>query len=122
MYNSKILANNIKNLAKKRGVLITTMLKDCKLNVNAINQISDKNGMSSFRLAKIADYLNCSVDYLLGRTNNPEINQPIFDVEEIIDDFENLSNKNQEDFIKYLNSLVVEQKKEFNNKINEEAN
>ncbi len=22
-------------------------------------------------LAKIADYLNCSVDYLLGRTNNP---------------------------------------------------
>ena len=26
-------------------------------------------------LAKIADYLNCSVDYLLGRTDNPEINK-----------------------------------------------
>lgn len=25
--------------------------------------------------AKIADYLDCSVDYLLGRTDNPEINR-----------------------------------------------
>ena len=25
-------------------------------------------------LVKIADYLNCSVDYLLGRTDNPNIN------------------------------------------------
>jgi len=30
--------------------------------------------MSSFSLAKIADELDCSVDYLLGRTDNPEIN------------------------------------------------
>nr|DAR47104.1 MAG TPA: repressor protein [Caudoviricetes sp.] len=26
-------------------------------------------------LAKIADVLGCSVDYLLGRTDNPEINR-----------------------------------------------
>lgn len=26
-------------------------------------------------LVKIADYLGCSVDYLLGRTDNPEINK-----------------------------------------------
>ena len=26
-------------------------------------------------LVKIADYLDCSVDYLLGRTDNPEINK-----------------------------------------------
>ena len=26
-------------------------------------------------LLKIADYLDCSVDYLLGRTDNPEINR-----------------------------------------------
>ncbi len=24
---------------------------------------------------KIADYFNCSIDYLLGRTNNPEVNK-----------------------------------------------
>lgn len=26
-------------------------------------------------LIKVADYLDCSVDYLLGRTDNPEINR-----------------------------------------------
>ena len=26
-------------------------------------------------LAKIADYLECSVDYLLGRTDKPDVNQ-----------------------------------------------
>lgn len=26
-------------------------------------------------LIKIADYLDCSVDYLLGRTDNPEVNK-----------------------------------------------
>jgi len=29
--------------------------------------MTDNKGMSSFYLAKIADYLDCSVDYLLGR-------------------------------------------------------
>ena len=29
----------------------------------------------NFFIAKIADYLGCSVDYLLGRTDNPEINK-----------------------------------------------
>lgn len=49
------------------------MLVDCSLGVNAIRQINDTKGMASFSLAKIADYLDCSVDYLLGRTDNPEV-------------------------------------------------
>lgn len=31
--------------------------------------------VSSEKLVLIADYLGCSVDYLLGRTDNPEINR-----------------------------------------------
>lgn len=37
-----------------------------------------KNGVklpSLDNLIKIADYLDCSVDYLLGRTDKPEINK-----------------------------------------------
>lgn len=49
------------------------MLVDCSLGVNAIRQINDTKGMASFSLAKIADYLDCSVDYLLGRTDNPTV-------------------------------------------------
>ncbi|MFR3653073.1 XRE family transcriptional regulator [Dysosmobacter welbionis] len=52
-----------------------TLLADCELGVNAIRQINDKKGMASYSLARIADALDCSVDYLLGRTDNPEINK-----------------------------------------------
>lgn len=31
--------------------------------------------ISSEFLVAIADYLDCSVDYLLGRTDNPEVNK-----------------------------------------------
>ena len=37
-----------------------------------------KNGVklpSMHNLVKIADYLDCSIDYLLGRTDNPKINK-----------------------------------------------
>ncbi len=36
---------------------------------------SGKREPVSEYLIKLADYLDCSVDYLLGRTNNPEINK-----------------------------------------------
>ena len=52
------------------------MLEDCGLNKNAISTMLSRNSMpKADNLAKIADYLNVSVDYLLGRTNNPDINK-----------------------------------------------
>lgn len=75
MYNAQELVQRIRNQAKKQNILIRDMLLACELNINAISQINDKKGMASFSLAKIADYLDCSVDYLLGRTDNPEINR-----------------------------------------------
>lgn len=75
MYNAQILAQRIKARAKEKDVLIRDMLSMCGLSINAISQITDKRGLSSFSLAHIADYLDCSVDYLLGRTDNPEVNK-----------------------------------------------
>lgn len=74
MYNAQELSKRIKDYAKKRNILIRDMLAHYGLNVNTINRISDKNGLSAFSLAKIADYLDCSVDYLLGRTDIAERN------------------------------------------------
>lgn len=70
MYSAQILVNNIKHRAKSKNILIRDMLLNCGLNVNSLSQISDKKGLSSFSLAKIADCLDCSVDYLLGRTSS----------------------------------------------------
>lgn len=75
MYNAQELTSRIKNRAKEKNVLIRDMLSACDLSINAISQISDKKGLACFPLARIADYLDCSVDYLLGRTDNPEVNR-----------------------------------------------
>ena len=71
MYVSQATRDRIKKIVKKKGFVITKMLEDCGLNTNTLNQISEERGLSSFNLAKIADYLDCSVDYLLCRTENP---------------------------------------------------
>lgn len=72
MYNAQNLTEKIKKVAKNKNILIRDMLTECGLSINAISQITDKKGLSSFSLAAIADHLDVSVDYLLGRTENPE--------------------------------------------------
>ena len=71
MYIAQTLKDRIKNQCKAKDISIKTMLSDCGLSINAISQINNTGGMYSFNLAKIADYLDCSVDYLLGRTDDP---------------------------------------------------
>lgn len=75
MYNSQEIAARIKSRAKQKGVSIGEMLSSCELGINTISKMSKGNDMLSKNLAKIADYLDCSVDYLLGRTDNPEVNR-----------------------------------------------
>lgn len=75
MYIAQTTKNRIKQICKDKKLNAKQMLLDCSLGANAIQQINDTKGMASFSLAKIADYLDCSVDYLLGRTDNPEVNK-----------------------------------------------
>ncbi len=75
MYIAQTTKNRIKQLCKAKKINMESMLLECSLGVNAIRQINDTKGMASFSLARIADYLGCSADYLLGRTDNPEINR-----------------------------------------------
>ena len=103
MYNSQNLVENIKAIAKSKNILVKEMLTDCDLNVNALNQMSDKKGISSFSLAKIADYLNVSIDYLLGRTCISEIEQIDSMTQILIKHFNKLS---PQDKIDFLNEIV----------------
>ena len=70
MYNAQDIATRIKGCAKKSGVPLRQVLTDCGLNVNTLNQLTDRKGLSSVSACKIADYLNVSVDYLLGRSDD----------------------------------------------------
>lgn len=75
MYDSQKIAMRIKSMAKSQNISLKDMLSECSMGINTISQMSKGNDMLSKNLAKIADYLDCSVDYLLGRTDNPEINK-----------------------------------------------
>lgn len=72
MYNPSQLANTIKNVAKSKGIAIGDMLKNCDLGINTISHLNHGKSIAFDSLAKIADYLDVSVDYLLGRTEDPE--------------------------------------------------
>ena len=71
MYNAQDVTKRIKSKAKEKSITLKEMLSSLELGINALQNVSDK-GIASFSLAKIADYLDCSVDYLLGRTTDPE--------------------------------------------------
>ncbi len=52
------------------------MLADCGLSVNTLSSMQAGGFYPRLEaIAKIADYLDCSVDYLLGRTDNPDVNR-----------------------------------------------
>lgn len=74
MYKSTNVAKRIKALAKSKGITIGALLMNCGLGENTLSHMHHGSMPKSENLAKIADCLDCSVDYLLGRTNNPEIN------------------------------------------------
>lgn len=75
MYITQNIANRIKVRLKNQQINTKTMLSDLDMGINSISEFSKGKQMSCISLARIADYLDCSVDYLLGRTDNPEINR-----------------------------------------------
>ncbi len=76
MYSSISIAERIKHISKIKNILIKDMLEDCELSKNTLSSMqSGGSTPKSENLAKIADYLDCSVDYLLGRTDIPEVNR-----------------------------------------------
>lgn len=74
LYISSAVAERIKKRTKEKNVTAKRMLAEVGLGVNTMSNM--KTSMpTADNLAKIADYLDCSVDYLLGRTDNPQINK-----------------------------------------------
>lgn len=74
LYVSNDVAERIKQAAKTKNIPIKILLQEVGLGFNTMSNMKSSMPKAD-NLAKIADYLNCSVDYLLGRTDNPEINK-----------------------------------------------
>ena len=70
------VALKIKDMCKQRSITITELLNQCEIRKSLIYDMEKRDKTPSAEIMEsIADYLDCSVDYLLGRTDNPEVNR-----------------------------------------------
>lgn len=67
MYKSPEVADKLRSMAKLRGVTMKRVLSDAGLGQNMMTMMRSSMPKAD-TLAKLADRLECSVDYLLGRT------------------------------------------------------
>ena len=66
----------LKEIRKMRGITQLKLAMDLGLNQNSISRYENGEHEADYRtLISIADYFNVSIDYLLERTDNPEINK-----------------------------------------------
>jgi hypothetical protein len=72
--NIEQMIKKIEASAKQRGVSRTKLLQDCGVR-SYVDNLKKGRLPKVDTISKIADYLNVSVDYLLGRTENPEVNK-----------------------------------------------
>lgn len=76
MFSSDKVADRIKLIAKERKRPIGVLLSECNLSKNTLSSMRSGGFLPRAEtIVRIADYLDCSVDYLLGRTDIPEINR-----------------------------------------------
>ena len=74
--NNAKSADIIKLRCKSKGITISVLLAECKIRKSLIYDMEKRDKTPSGDiLEQIADYLDCSVDYLLGRTDKPEVNR-----------------------------------------------
>ncbi len=72
--NPQEIAKKIKETASIRSIKIKDLLSLSGIkNINAISELSKGQQMSCISLGNIASVLGVSTDYLLGRTDNPDI-------------------------------------------------
>lgn len=71
-----MLFENVKRLAKKQGKSLKVVAKDLGFSENAFYKWKTQSPKAE-TLQQVADYFNVSVDYLLGRTDNPHLNNEV---------------------------------------------
>ena len=105
MEDTQMIADRIKQQAKNQNQTMKNVLDNCSLNKNYVNSIASGKDVGYKSLVAIADYLGCSVDYLLGRENK---NAPDDIRSGIINLVYSLSDKKAQALLVFLEGLITE--------------
>ena len=66
----------LKTLRKSRGITQIKLSLDLNMSQNSISRYENEVHQADYKtLVLFADYFDVSIDYLLGRTDNPRINR-----------------------------------------------
>ena len=66
----------LRELREARGISHLKLSMDLDLNQNSVSRYETGAREADYAtLIKFADYFNVSIDYMLGRTNRPELNR-----------------------------------------------
>lgn len=67
---------NLKKIRRAAGISQLKLALDLNMSQNTISRYeTGEREPGIAELIKIADYFNVSIDYLVGRTKNPEMNK-----------------------------------------------
>lgn len=71
-----MMKDNFGEILQKQGLSLYRVAKDTGIPKSIVYEWAsgEREPVSEYLLI-LADYLNCSVDYLLGRTDKPEVNR-----------------------------------------------
>lgn len=68
--------NRLKQLRKEKGITQLKMAMDLNMNQNTISRYENGSHQADYEtLKKLADYFDVSIDYILLRTDNPNLNK-----------------------------------------------
>lgn len=76
MYDLTTIITRISDLCAENKISVNQMLKAAGLAASVVDNIKRGRVPSVDKLHCISDYFNCSVDYLLGRTDDPVMRMP----------------------------------------------
>lgn len=108
---------NLRIIREKRNINQLKLAIDNGITQESVSKYENGKAFPSKDiLIKLADYLNCSIDYLLGRTENPKMNiDNVFNndekIENLIFRYNRLSDENKNKLEGCLLALEQEENK-----------
>ena len=102
---------NLRILRNKKNISQLKLSMDLELSQELISQYELGKSLPTIaNLVKLANYFNCSTDYLLGLTNDfskkSDLKKDDLEVTELIQNYSDLSLKNRDKLKSYLNYLL----------------
>lgn len=102
--------DNLRQIREKKHITQTKLSVDIEVSQELISHYeTGKSKPNIETLIKLAEYFNCSTDFLIGRTNNPstvkDLNTKDIKISNIIDKYNSLSAENKKQFSNYLDYL-----------------